>query len=148
MNNNSVTGRVFCPINQTWHTFSERLAWMAEPLRALALQLGFPIRDIYRAAMVGAHVGQEAIPEAEIIWEEHLDALHDRVRLKGGFTLSITELLNISRRARLALERLIRLTGNPAKRANLKAKLAEIDAVRAENARLATQMLERMRKVN
>jgi hypothetical protein len=142
----TVTGRVFCPVNQTWHTFSERLAWMTEPLRQLALQLGFPIRDIYRAAMVGAHVGLNAIPEAEIIWEEHLDALHDRVRLRGK--LSITDLLSIAMRARLALARLICLTSDPAKRANLEAKLAEIDEVRADNARMAQEMLERMRKVN
>jgi hypothetical protein len=143
-----INNRVWCSIDQLWHEFPERLAWMAEPCRQIAEQLGFPIRDVYRAAMVGAHVGHEAIPEAEIIWEEHLDGLHDRVRLKGGFKLSVTELLNISRRARIALARLISLTSNPAKRANLEAKLAKIDELRAENARLATQMLEQARRVN
>jgi hypothetical protein len=145
-NNNLASDRVWCSIHQMWNVFPKRVAWMAEPCRAIAQQLGFPIRDVYRAAMVGAHIGHEAIPEAEIIWEEHSDALHDRVRLRGK--LSITELLDISRRARLALARLICVTSNPAKRANLEAKLAEIDAARAENARLATQMLEQVRKVN
>ena len=147
-NNNLASDRVWCSIHQMWNVFPKRVAWMAEPCRAIAQQLGFPIRDVYRAAMVGAHIGHEAIPEAEIIWEEHLDGLHDRVRLKGGFKLSVTELLNISRRARIALARLISLTSNPAKRANLEAKLAKIDELRAENARLATQMLEQARRVN
>src|SRR6516165_4848492 len=94
-NNNLASDRVWCSIHQMWNVFPKRVAWMAEPCRAIAQQLGFPIRDVYRAAMVGAHIGHEAIPEAEIIWEEHSDALHDRVRLRGK--LSITELLDISR---------------------------------------------------
>jgi hypothetical protein len=147
-NNNSVTGRVWCPINELWHEFPKRLAWMAEPCRALALQLGFPIRNIYRAAMVGAHVGLSAIPEADEIHEEQLEAIHDNGLLRGSFPLSLDELLAIAKRARIAVERLIRVDPNPIRRAKLEAKLAEMDQLRADSVRLAKQMLEQKQKVN
>jgi hypothetical protein len=125
---------------------------MAEPCRALALQLGFPIRNIYRAAMVGAHVGLEAIPEADEIHEEQLDAIHDSGRLRaaqrGGIKLSVDELLAIAQRARIAVERLLRVTDNPERRAKYEATLRKMDQLRADSARLATQMLEQARKVN
>jgi hypothetical protein len=151
MTNNSVSGRVWCSIDQLWRVFPERLAWMAEPCRALALQLGFPIRNIYRAAMVGAHVGLSAIPEADEIHEEQLDAIHDAGILKAaqrGFPLSIDELLAIAKRARIAVERVLRVDPNPVRRAKLQATLDKMDALRADSARLAQQMLEQKQKVN
>jgi hypothetical protein len=141
-------GRVFCSIDQLWRVFPERLAWMAEPCRKLAAQLGLRVHTVYAMAVANAKYGPAAIPEAEALYDEHGEAIHDAHRLRRP-TLSIEDLLAIARRARITLERLLRVDGNPARRAKLQAALAEIDAVRAENARLATEMLERRaRKVN
>jgi hypothetical protein len=43
---NIINNRVWCPIDELWREFPERLVWMAEPCRAIAAQLGFPIRSV------------------------------------------------------------------------------------------------------
>jgi hypothetical protein len=147
-NNNLATGRVWCHIDQLWREFPERLAWMAEPCCALAAQLGLRVHTVYAMAIANAKYGPAAIPEAEAIYDEQLEAIHDAHRLRRP-TLTIEDLLAIGRRARVALERIMRVEPSPIQRAKIQAWLAEIDAVRADNARLAQQILdERARKVN
>jgi hypothetical protein len=151
-NNNLVTGHVWCSIDQLYRTFPERLAWMAEPCRALAAQWGLRVHTVYCMAVAGAQYGPEAIVEAEELYDDSGDAYHDNQRLRSaqaGMTkLSIDELLAIARRARLALERLIRVDPNAERRAKYAASLDKMDAWRATNAALARAMLERKRKVN
>jgi hypothetical protein len=145
-NNNLVTGRVWCSIDQLWRNFPERLAWMAEPCRALASQWGLRVHTVYCMAIAGATYGAEAIPESEELYDESLQAIHDAHRLRR--TLTIEQLLAIARRSRIAVERILRVDPNPARRAKLQAKLAEMDALRADSVRMARQMLEQSRKVN
>ena len=151
-NNNLVTGHVWCSIDQLYRTFPERLAWMAEPCRALAAQWGLRVHTVYCMAVAGAQYGPEAIVEAEELYDDSGDAYHDNQRLRSaqaGMTkLSIDELLAIARRARLALERLIRVDPNAERRAKYAATLDKMDALRATNAALARALLERKRKVN
>jgi hypothetical protein len=140
-------GRVWCPIDQLWRVFPERLAWMAEPCRALAQQWGLRVHTVYAMACFNAKYGPAAIPEAETLYDEHCEAIHDAYRLRS-FTLSIDQLLDIARRSRIALERILRVDPNPVRRAKLEAKLAKIDEVRAANAALAAAILEKQQKVN
>jgi hypothetical protein len=147
-----VTGRVWCSIDQLYRTFPERLAWMAEPCRMLAAQWGLRVHIVYCMAIAGAQYGPEAIVEAEELYDDSGDAYHDNQRLRsaqaGTTKLSIDELLAIARRARLALERLLRVDPNAERRAKYAATLDKMDALRATNAALARALLERKRKVN
>jgi hypothetical protein len=98
-------GRVWCPIDELWRVFPERLAWMAEPCRALALQLGLRVHTVYAMAVANAQFEPNAIPEAEALYDEHLEAIHDNGLLRAaqrGFPLSI---LAMAKRARIAVER-------------------------------------------
>src|SRR5262249_11414651 len=123
----TISGRVWCPIDQLYRVFPERLAWMAEPCKALAAQFGLRVHTVYAMACFNAKYGPAAIPEAEALYDEDGEAIHDNQRLRG-LTLSIDQLLEIARRARIAVERVLRVDPNPARRAKLQAKLAEMDA--------------------
>ena len=147
MNNNTITGRVWCPIDELWRVFPERLAWMAQPCRALAAQLGLRVHTVYAMACFNAKYGPAAIPEAEALYDEDGEAIHDYHRLRRP-TLTIEELLAIAHRARTSIERVLRVDANAERRAKLQAKLAEMDALRADSVRMAKQMLEQSRKVN
>ena len=144
---NLVTGRVWCSIDQLCRVFPERLAWMAEPCRALAAQWGIRVHTVYAMVCAGAQYGPQAVAEAEELYDDAGDAYHDNQRLRcaqsGTIKLSLDELLAIARRARLALERLIRVDPDPARRAEYEAALAKQDALRADSIRIAKQMLER-----
>ena len=147
MNNNTITGRVWCPIDELWRVFPERLAWMAQPCRALAAQLGLRVHTVYAMACFNAKYGPAAIPEAEALYDEDGEAIHDSHRLRS-FTLTLDQLLDIARRSRIAVERVLRVDPNPARRAKLQATLDKMDALRADSVRKAQQMLEQSRKVN
>ena len=144
MNNNTITGRVWCPIDELWRVFPERLAWMAQPCRALAAQLGLRVHTVYAMACFNAKYGPAAIPEAEALYDEDLEAIHDAHRLRRP-TLTIEELLAIAHRARTSIERVLRVDANAERRAKLQAKLAEMDALRADSLRLAQQMLAKQK---
>jgi len=149
---NLVTGRVYCHIDQLYRVFPERFAWMAEPCRALASQWGIRVHTVYTMVCAGAQYGPQAVAEAEELYDDSGDAYHDNQRLRcaqsGTIKLSIDELLAIARRARLALERLIRVDPDPVRRATYQASLDKMDALRADSSRLTQQMLEQSRKVN
>jgi hypothetical protein len=151
-NNNSVTGRVWCSIDQLWRVFPERLAWMAEPCRALAAQWGIRVHTVYAMACAVRLHGPDAIFEAEEIYDDCGDAYHDNQRLRtaqhGTIKLSLDELLSIARRARTALERLIRVESNDERRAKYEAALRRMDKLRAANATLAKAILEKQQKAN
>src|SRR6516164_6210071 len=104
MNNTIINNRVWCPIDELWRVFPERLAWMAEPCRALAAQLGLRVHTVYAMACFNAKYGPAAIPEAEALYDEDLEAIHDAHRLRRP-TLTIEDLLAIARRSRIAIER-------------------------------------------
>jgi hypothetical protein len=147
MTTNLASGRVWCPIDELWRVFPERLAWMAEPCRALAAQLGLRVHTVYAMACFNAKYGPAAIPEAEALYDEDGEAVHDAHRLHS-FTLTLEQLLDIARRSRIAVERVLRVDPNPTRRAKLQAKLAEMDTLRADSICKAQQMLEQVRKVN
>jgi hypothetical protein len=146
-NNNIVSGRVWCHIDQLYRNFPERLAWMAEPCRALAAQWGLRVHTVYTMAIAGAQYGPEAIVEAEELYDDSGDAYHDNQRLRsaqaGTTKLSMDDLLGIARRARLALERLLRVDPNAERRAKYAATLDKMDEMRADSIRKAQQMLEK-----
>jgi hypothetical protein len=142
MSNGDIRG--WCPIEETWGVFPPDLAWLAEPCRALAHQFGFSIGSVQAMAQSVKVYGPAAAAEGEAIYREHLDAIHDAERLRGGRAkLTIAELVDIARRSRIALARIIRCDCNPERRAKLEAKLAEMDELARENHALAQQaMLE------
>jgi hypothetical protein len=139
-------GKVWCAVDQLWHEFPQRLAFMAEPCRLLAQQLGLRVHTVYAMACFNAKYGPAAIPEAEALYDEDLEAIHDSHRLRRP-TLTIEDLLAIARRSRIAIERVLRVDPNPARRAKLQASLDEMDALRADSVRMAQQMLAKQ-KVN
>jgi hypothetical protein len=61
----------------------------------------------------------------------------------GLIDLSVFELLEIGRRARSELERKLENEQHPRRRARLQATLAKVDEVRAANARMAQEMLDK-----
>jgi hypothetical protein len=84
---------------------------------------------------------------SEAIKLDLFEGADDREKLElarqGLIDLSVFELLEIGARARTEIEQAIESERNPRKQARLQATLAKVDELRAENARMAQEMLDK-----
>jgi hypothetical protein len=143
---------VQCPITGEQTHWPDRKAHMVPTLLELSEAFEVAIEDIWIMVKIAAEKGEEWLPDSLEYWDLIVGITNDTQMLKlarqGEITLSIMELLAIRARARRGIELELEHERKPKRRAKLKAMLREIDAARAYSAHLATQMLERMRKVN
>jgi hypothetical protein len=87
---------------------------------------------------------------SEAIKLDLFEGADDNERLKlariGLIDLSVLELLEIGARARSEIEQALERERHPRKRARLQATIATVDEIRADNARMARQMLDKQQK--